>query len=236
MQPYLLPYIGYFQLIEHVDRFVIYDRIKYTKKGWINRNRMLCNGEPVTFTVPLRHGSDFLEICNRHVADSFEPGKLLGQIEGAYRGAPHFATTMPLLRDILTYSSESLFDFLDHGLRQTCRHLAITTPIVVSSEVEAATASGMPQPQGQDRVIGLCRSLGATEYVNPVGGLGLYEAEAFTAHGLTLGFIRTTDVSYAQFGAPFQPHLSILDVMMFNDSDRIRAFLTTGFERLPPRM
>ena len=59
MQPYFLPYIGYFQLIEAADVFVVYDNIKYTKKGWINRNRMLRNGSDMVFSLPLKKDSDF---------------------------------------------------------------------------------------------------------------------------------------------------------------------------------
>ncbi|WP_375570114.1 WbqC family protein [Seohaeicola saemankumensis] len=235
MQPYLLPYIGYFQLINHVDRFVVYDRIKYTKKGWINRNRMLRNGDPVTFTVPVRKDADHLDIYQRYVAESYVPGKLIGQIEGAYRGAPQFAVTMPVVHEILNYASKSLFDFLDHSLRLTCQHIGIKTPIVVSSAIEPLPCREASPLQGQDRVIGICTALGATDYVNPIGGLELYDAGAFAAHDVSLGFIRTTKVHYAQFVEPFQPSLSILDVMMFNDLDRICEFLTTGFERVAPR-
>src|SRR5437868_13460953 len=90
MQPYFLPYIGYFQLIESVDLFVIYDNIKYTKKGWINRNRFLRNGADVVFTVPLRKDSDSLNVRERAVADDFDPRKLVNQVREAYRRAPHF--------------------------------------------------------------------------------------------------------------------------------------------------
>lgn len=235
MQPYLLPYIGYFQLIAHVDRFVIYDQIKYTKKGWINRNRMLRNGAPVTFAVPLRKDPDHLDIRDRRVAESYDPRALLAQIEGAYRGAPHFAETMPLVRAVLEHPAPSLFDFLAHGLRATCAHLGIDTPILVSSDVEPKPTPGQPEPRGQERVIEICAALGATHYVNPIGGLDLYAAEAFAARGMTLGFLQTSALTYEQFGAPFQPNLSILDVMMFNAPDRIDAFLRTGFERVAPR-
>ena len=63
MQPYFFPYIGYFQLIAAVDQFIVYDNIKYTKKGWINRNRMLQNGKDVMFSLPLKSDSDFLDVC-----------------------------------------------------------------------------------------------------------------------------------------------------------------------------
>src|SRR5262245_23898499 len=93
MQPYLLPYIGYFQLISAVDVFVVYDNIQYTKKGWINRNRLLRSGEPALFSLPLKSDSDVLDIRERELATDFDPGRLMRQFEGAYRRAPQFATT-----------------------------------------------------------------------------------------------------------------------------------------------
>src|SRR5437016_10802468 len=97
MQPYFFPYIGYFQLIHSVDLFIIYDNIKYTKKGWINRNRFLRNGAEVVFTVPLRKDSDFLNVKDRTVAGDFGRGKLVNQLREAYRRAPHFDHAFPVV-------------------------------------------------------------------------------------------------------------------------------------------
>src|SRR5258705_11030314 len=95
MQPYFFPYIGYFQLIAAVDLFIVYDNIKYTKKGWINRNRMLRNGKDVMFSVPLKNDSDYLDVCERELAADFNRDKLFNQLKGAYRGAPNFSQTFP---------------------------------------------------------------------------------------------------------------------------------------------
>src|ERR1700680_880113 len=90
MQPYFFPYIGYFQLIDSVDLFIVYDNIKYTKKGWINRNRILLNGKDVTLSLPLKSDSDFLDIRDRELAADFNREKLVNQLSGAYRRAPYF--------------------------------------------------------------------------------------------------------------------------------------------------
>jgi hypothetical protein len=89
MQPYFLPYIGYFHLMAVTDVFVIYDRIKHTKKGWINRNRFLLNGVPSTFSLPLRNAPDDSLICERELAAEYDPSRLLRRWEAAYRGAPY---------------------------------------------------------------------------------------------------------------------------------------------------
>ncbi len=219
MQPYFLPYLGYFQLISAVDCFVVYDTIQYTKKGWINRNQMLRGGEAVMFTLPLQKGSDFLDVRDRQLADSFEPANLCAQIAGAYRRAPEFGRTFPLVEAILHHKAANLFDFIHHALRQCCDHLGITTRIRVSSEVEG----GAPVLSGVDRVIDICHRTTAQSYVNPPGGRALYSSDLFRANGLDLRFLQPHLPAYVQFGGDFVPSLSILDVMMFNPPETIRT-------------
>lgn len=225
MQPYLFPYIGYFQLIAAVDQFVVYDTVKYTKKGWINRNRFLRDGAPATFTLPIEKGSDTLDIRERRVASSFSPDGLLSQITGAYRRAPFFAETMPLVEDVLRLPAGNLFEHLHHGLVRTCSHLGIGTPIRVASEVEGET-----ELRRQDRVIDICARLGATTYLNPIGGLELYAPAAFAKRGIALRFLRARPLVYPQFGHPFVPWLSILDVLMFNPRARVSEVLSEGYD------
>lgn len=224
MQPYFLPYIGYFQLIEHVDRFVVYDRIKYTKKGWINRNRMLQNGAPVTFSLPLAKAPDHLDVCERVLADSFDPNKFEAQITGAYSKAPEFDAVMPVLAQIIHFKSTNLFDFLFNSLTHVTEHLHIQTEFEVSSDLESD-----PELLGQDRVLALCQDARATRYTNPIGGTELYDPLAFERRGIDLRFLRTGDIRYSQFNNEFQPALSILDMMMFNPVDTIRGFLESGY-------
>src|SRR5262245_44846620 len=116
MQPYFLPYIGYFQLIEHCDVFVLYDDIEYTKRGWINRNRILDAGSPRTISLPLRSASDFLEIRDREIAPEFEPKKLLATMQQSYGRAPFWSDEQPLLETVLLFPSRNLFDFVHHSV------------------------------------------------------------------------------------------------------------------------
>ena len=218
MQPYFLPYLGYFQLIAAVDCFVVYDTIQYTKKGWINRNQMLRDGAAVMFSIPLQKASDYLDVRDRQLAEAFDPVKLCAQIEGAYRKAPEFARTMPMIERMLHFRAENLFAFIHHSLRLCCDHLGIATPIRLSSEVEG----GPPALSGAERVIDICQRTGARTYVNPPGGRVLYSAETFSAKGLALKFLQPRLPAYPQFGSAFVPSLSILDVMMFNAPETIR--------------
>jgi len=227
MQPYFFPYIGYFQLIAAVDLFVIYDNIKYTKKGWINRNRMLANGKDEMFSLPLKGDSDSLNIDQRVLAADFNPEKLLNKLSGAYRRAPHFADAFPLVEQIMRYEESNLFRFLHHAIVKTCAHLGIRTEIRVSSGV--AVDHNLAS---QEKVLAICHAVGANTYVNAIGGRELYSAEAFRAKGLDLKFIQSNPFEYAQFGEAFVPWLSIIDVMMFNSYESVKQCVTGSYQLL----
>lgn len=221
MQPYFLPYIGYFQLIAAVDEFVIYDNIKYTKKSWINRNRYLLNDKDELFSVPVKKGSDSLLVRDREVSEVFDRKKLLNQLATAYAKAPHVARVLKELEEIIGFQETSLFRFLLHSVRRICTYLDITTPLVVSSTIPIDHES----LKAQDKVVAICRARQAAAYTNPIGGLELYDKAAFAAHGIALSFLKTGDVRYRQLGDAFVPSLSIIDVMMFNTPDECRTLL-----------
>jgi WbqC-like protein family len=220
MQPYFLPYLGYWQLLSAVDRFVVYDNIEYTKKGWINRNRFLQNGRDAVFTIPLKKASDFLDIVDRSVADDFDRDRLLNQLAESYRKAPFFRSVFPVIEAIIRANRVNLFDYLHHGILATADCLGIRTPIVISSTV--AIDHGL---RAENKVLALCKTLGADRYINAIGGRELYSHAAFREQGITLEFIRPRQVHYPQYDHPFVPHLSIVDVMMFNSRDAIRTML-----------
>ena len=231
MQPYFFPYIGYFHLISAVDAFVVYDNLKYTKRGWINRNRFLERGSGVTFSIPLRKASDSLNIDQRQVADSFDREKLLRRVADAYRKAPHFESVMSLFTRAVRNQERNLFRYIRDSLAMILEHLEITTPMVASSEI--AIDHGL---RGQDKVIAICKALGATTYVNAIGGTDLYEDDVFAQSKIELRFVESRCRPYLQFNHPFVPWLSILDVLMFNPSDVVRDQIRDGFSTISKSM
>jgi hypothetical protein len=220
MQPYFLPYIGYFQLMAAVDVFVVYDNIKYTKKGWINRNRMLLNGTGAMFSLPLKKGSDFLDVVERELTPDFDRTKLLNQFKGAYSRAPYYESTYPVLERIVRHEDANLFRYIHHSIVRLCEHLGIKTEIRISSEIASDH-----ELKGQDKVLALCKAAGADTYINTIGGVELYAKDDFRIQGVDLQFIKARPFEYAQFGAPFVPWLSIIDVFMFNPLNTVRAYI-----------
>jgi hypothetical protein len=225
MQPYFMPYIGYFQLLAIVDQFIVYDDVKYTKKGWINRNRMLLNGKDAVFTLPLKKGSDTLDIVDRELAVDFDRRKLLNQFKGAYYSAPQFEITYPVLEKIVQYEDVNLFQYIHYSILRLCEHLGIKTKIRISSEIDID-----PDLKGANKVLALCKAIGAETYINSIGGIELYTKDEFRKQGVNLQFIKSRPIEYAQFGSPFVPWLSIVDVLMFNRLDVVRDCIHTNYE------
>jgi len=225
MQPYFLPYIGYYQLMAAVDLFVVYDRIKYTKKGWINRNRLLLNGSDALFSLALKKGSDILDVAERELAPDFDRTKLLNQFAGAYRRAPQFAPTFALLERIVGSVDGNLFNYLHHSLVAVRDHIGIDTEIRVSSTLDFDN-----DLKGPDKVLAICAAVGANHYVNPIGGTELYSKDDFAARGIELQFLRARPFEYPQFGAEFVPWLSIVDVLMFNPLETVRDRIEHHFD------
>ena len=226
MQPYFLPYIGYMQLMSAVDTFVLYDDVAFINRGWINRNRLLINGQEYLFTVPLKEASQNKRINEVSLADDPKwRSKLLKTIEQGYRKAPHYGTVMPLTEKIVNFATDSIADLVHNSLIELNQYLGLTTRLVASSSVY-----GNSQLKAQERILDICRQENATRYINPIGGMELYDKPTFAEAGIALNFIQAKRVDYPQFnrtGGPndFIPSLSVLDALMFCDMPTVRAML-----------
>lgn len=222
MQPYLFPYIGYFQLINSVDKFIIYDNIQYTKKGWINRNRILVNGKDQLFTIPIKKDSDYLEVFERSVSETLnkEKAKLFNVIKSSYSKAPYFKEVDTLLKECLSYTDLNLFNFLLNSIVKVNSYLNITTPIVVSSSIDIDHSL-----KSQNKVLSICNNQNANTYINSIGGVDLYDKTVFKNNNIDLKFIKSNSIIYEQFNNQFIPWLSIIDVMMFNSKEKIQEYL-----------
>ncbi|WP_428048844.1 WbqC family protein [Candidatus Avelusimicrobium caledoniensis] len=221
MQPYFFPYLGYWQLVKLVDKYVIYDDVNYIKNGWINRNNILLNGKAHLITLPLEGASAFKPINQVNiVSDMRIKDKLLKTIEQAYKKAPFFNQVFPMIQSVVLDDSLLISKALEKQFRLIVQYLNIKTQIVVSSQIEKDNSL-----KGQEKVIDICLRLGGTEYVNAIGGQTLYSVSSFQQVGVVLHFVKTHFVPYCQFKNPFVPGLSIIDVMMFNSPEEINKML-----------
>lgn len=218
MQPYLFPYIGYFQLISAVDAFVIYDDVNYIKRGWINRNNLLSGGESELFTLEVTGASQNKLISQVGVGRNAY--KLLKNIRQKYSKAPQFSYVFPLIEEALSSDEKCLSTFISDSLRSVCDYLGLDPIWYLSSDLSKDNSL-----KGADKILAICESLQATLYINPVGGKFLYDRDIFMARGIRLFFLESGCTEYPQFSKFFVPNLSIIDVMMFNDRDQCRCLL-----------
>lgn len=222
-QPYLFPYIGYWQLIAAADRFVLLDDVNYIKKGFINRNRILYGNSDHQFTISLDHPSqNNLIMDSKLSADPESRMNFLRLVQDAYRHAPYYDAVYPLIERVMTNNELDLTEFIFYSIRETAAYLGVKTEFTKSSLVEKD-----PALRAQDRIIAICKKLDADTYINPAGGRELYDQETFAANGLQLYFIdmKQDMVRYKQFAEPFIENLSIIDVMMFNSVEEIGELL-----------
>jgi len=222
MQPYYLPYIGYWQLLNAVDKYVIYDDVNFIKGGWINRNRILNNGVVQYFNVPMIGSSPFklinqIEVNNENVL--VEKNKKT--LRSAYHRAKMFEQVSPILYDILECQKDNLAEYLEFSIRAICKYLEINTKLYISSNIHKSN-----ELHGEDRVIDICKSMGADIYYNAIGGKELYHSDEFKENGIQLYFLKTGDIVYQQGTSKrFEANLSIIDVMMNNDVRQIKQML-----------
>jgi hypothetical protein len=227
MQPYFFPYFGYFQLINSVEKFIIYDDVQYIKNGWINRNKILSSNKEHIITVPLTDSSS-----NKLIKDiAIVPSqmwriKLVKTIEHSYRKSPFYEDVFPLLKEILFSEVNHISNLNTNSIIRINEYLGIQTEIIKSSEIYKNE-----QLKGQSRIIDICLKEKANHYINPIGGMNLYEKNKFKIENIDLSFIKTNLTEYAQFGNTFMPSLSIIDVMMFNSKESVQKELS-NFELL----
>jgi len=221
MQPYFLPYMGYFQLMAAVDKFVVFDDVNFINRGWINRNRLLLNGDAHTFTIPLHGASQNRLICEIELDnDQSWRKKLLRTIRQAYGKAPCYAKVSALLESLIHYPSSRLDEFLLNSLREVVRYLSLGVEIVSTSRIYENA-----HLKGQERILDICRQERAHIYINPIGGVDLYDRASFSQQELSLYFLRSRPVSHSQGKGEHVPGLSIMDALMFNEPAGIRQLL-----------
>lgn len=223
VQPYLFPYIGYFQLINCVDLFVIYDDVQWIKKGWLNRNRIIVNGDVANFSFPVSLPSSRCMINEAVIPLEFEGArvKFIKKLENSYGRAPNFNVVFELVQRCLSYGvvGGGFSQLVQKSLNECCSYLGIDTKLSLSSEL------GNSDLKSQERIIDICKLLGAKHYINPIGGKALYSHDVFSKRDLRLSFLRSREIEYHQWADVFYPALSIIDVMMFNSVDEISSLL-----------
>lgn len=224
MQPYIFPYIGYFQLVRAVDVFVFYDDVNFIKQGWINRNKILVSGKEFVFTIPLKDASSFTTIRDTQVNSKLFIKwrvKFLRTLEQSYKKAPYFEAVYKLIATILNKDFTSIADYTNESIIEISTYIGLKTKFVCSSTEYPETKS----LDREDRLVEIARRNEANSYINPIGGQELYTKESFAQNGIQLNFIKSKPIIYKQFENEFVSWLSIIDILMFNSTEGINKML-----------
>lgn len=221
MQPYFFPYVGYWQLIRAVDKYIIYDDVNYIKRGWINRNRILYKGDSRFINIHIKNASQNRLIKDTQIAQNqIDTEKLLLLIKEAYKKAPYFNQTYNIIQDILYYKDIYLVGYLKYQIEILCKYFDINTEILLSSEIKKNNTL-----KGEEKILEICKIQEASTYINAYGGINLYHKENFEKEKIDLKFLKMGNIQYKQFENQFISGLSIIDVMMFNSVEEIKEML-----------
>lgn len=236
MQPYVFPYIGYFQLVYAAEVFVFYDDVNFINRGWINRNRILVNGKDHIFTIPCKDASQNKLIKDIAIAaDPKAMDKILSTIRMAYSKAPYFADVYPVIEKTLSITeyaeqSSSVFPSLSVPVpyQSTIAHMAISSVVNICDYLGLQRIWRISSEQYDnrelkkaDRLIDICHREGIDHYINASGGKEIYTHEYYASKGIKLNFLNPQRIEYPQFKNEFVPWLSMIDILMFNSREDI---------------
>ncbi|MGM7683385.1 WbqC family protein [Cytobacillus sp. Hm23] len=229
MQPYLFPYISYFQLIHAVDQFVVYDDVQYINRGFINRNRILLNNNAHLFTFSVKKAPRHYKINERHYSGNFytERDTFLKTIERAYKKSNNFIDIYNLLSACLNIDIENynVAQINERVIKQLCEFLDINTQFKRSSSLNIKS-----ELKGHERILAINLALESSHYINSIGGKSIYSKEYFSEFGINMSFLEAKKMKYNQKSKEFIENLSIIDILMFNPKEEIKKKYLNHYE------
>lgn len=221
MQPYFFPYIGYFKLASQSENFVYLDDVNYIKQGWVHRNRILVNKQPLWVSLSLSNASQNRKINEIEIffEDKIQE-KILKTILLNYKKAPFFEETYGLIQRLIGYEDKNLANFLIYSTTEIAKSLKMNTVFARSSELMDTSSL-----RAQDKILAICKQLKTNNYINAPGGRDLYDEKYFTEQGIQLSFVDVKLSEYKHFADPFVPGLSIIDVLMHNGFEKTKELI-----------
>lgn len=218
MQPYFFPYIGYFQLMHAVDAFVFFDDVQYIDRGWVNRNRIPLAGKAAWLSMPVAHASQKLPIKDREYIIETGAIAIQQKIRSAYP-RPNQRDGLALIEDLLFFGKSNVATYNGNLIKAIATHLDMECDFISSSEI-----LGGCNLRGPDRIIEICKKLNAREYINPIGGLSLYDNQSFNREKIQLSFLKSAATPSLIGGEPI--HFSIIDKLIKNNKESITSELS----------
>ncbi len=219
MQPYIFPYLGYYQLAQASDIFVFYDDVSFIKQGYINRNNILSGGKSQRFTIPLNGASSNKQINEIFISDKV--GKILKTIEQSYSKSPNFCDVFPMIERVILPGDKRLSVVASNSIVEVFKYLNIERDFKFSSDLDYDRSQS-----AKDKIISICKVSGSKNYINSLGGQELYSKSDFENSGIKLSFLKKNSVLYKQGHCDFIDNLSIIDILMWCDREEVIDLLT----------
>lgn len=225
MQPYFLPYLGYFSLIKHTDQFILFDPVQFIRHGWIERNRVLKQNEGWLYiSVPLiLNGRETL--IKDVLIDNKQnwKQKILSQLQPYKKIAPNYFKIIRLLNDLFANEYNDIVALNKASLEIICYYIGIKNNIKVYSDLNLI----IDTPNAPDEwALNICKTMGnVNEYWNPPGGQSFFSKSKYDQAGIKLLFQQVNLTPYDQKRTSHETGLSIIDVMMFNSVESINNML-----------
>ena len=223
-QPYFFPYLGHFDLINKVDKWIVSDNLQYIDQGWINRNRILHPASGWTYiNVPIKSHHYDIRIEDVKIEPSSEwKARIFGQLAHYRRQAPYYSSTLQLVERCLENENGSLSELNASILVKVCENLGIHFDYLLETDLNIQKQA---HANLSDWICAIASVLGADEFINPPGGAHLYDPQRFDVMGVKLTFQSYTNMVYETGRYTYEPALSIIDVMMWNSCAEIKRFL-----------
>lgn len=226
MQPYFFPYIGYFSLIKHTDKFILFDPVQYIRHGWIDRNRILKqNGGWLYIQVPLTNKNRDTIIQDLIIDNSKQwKDKILAQLQPyKQKKAPNYFKVINLVNELFAKEYKTIVDLNLEILKAVCNYLNIKAEFAVFSEMNLQ----IEQVEAPDEwALNICKAMAnVNEYWNPPGGKSFFDRTKYEKAGINLQFQNVLLTPYVQNTVEFEPGLSILDVLMFSSIEEVNMML-----------
>jgi hypothetical protein len=224
MEPYFFPYLGQFDLINRTDLWIVFDTVQFIRHGWLTRNRILHPASGWQYIiVPLKKHEQYTRIYEIETQpyDQWK-SRMLGQLQHYKKKAPGFPLAYGLVEECLACGETNLSRLNTMALAKTCEKLGLPFNYKVFSEMKLEHG---PINGPGDWALRISEALGAAEYINAPGGTALFDPAAFAASGIKLTIQEPFEFEYQCRGYQFEPGLSVIDALMWNSPETIRAHL-----------
>lgn len=221
-----MPYLGYFSLINHVDKFILFDTPQFIRHGWIERNQILkLNEGSFYIKVPLKKHSRGVAIKDVEINNNIEwSKKIIAQLEHYRKRAPYYTEVLKILNAIFEANFSNIVDVNYRSLQIICDYLEINTPIMIWSDMEVQIEE-VKTPD--EWALNICKALNADSYINPPGGKSFFDRSKYDKNGVELKFLEYRPVPYKQIQEEFVPNMSILDALMFCSPKQVKGMLNS---------